>query len=155
MLRSLPRTVAAIAALFCLAATSTAQVVPVNNTGCPGFAPPQVFGAPRLGQQVAFALQRLPAPRSQVFLAMGYPSGGGISFQAPTTCVAGPCVFYPAPIGSDLIFVSGVFRVDLTLNIPNDPALLFTTFAVQGGNLDGLFGTCFTLTQALSFAIQP
>jgi hypothetical protein len=155
MLRSLPRLAAAVIAAFLLSTTSTAQVVPVNNTGCPGYAPPQVFGAPRLGQQVAFALQRFPSPRSQVFLAMGYPSGGGIPFQAPATCVAGPCVFYLAPIGSDLIFVSDVFRVDLTLNIPNDRALLFQTFAVQGGNIDGLFGTCFTLTQALSFAIQP
>ena len=155
MLRSLPRIAAALYAASLLSTAATAQVVPVNNTGCPGYAPPQVFGAPRLGQQVAFALQRLPAPRSQVFLAMGYPSGGGIPFQAPTTCVAGPCVFYLAPIGSDLIFVSDVFRVDLTLNIPNDPSLVALTFAVQGGNLDGLFGTCFTLTQALTFSIQP
>ena len=86
---------------------------------------------------------------------MGYPSGGVIPCQAPATCLAGPFVFYLAPIGSDLIFVSDVVRVDLTLNIPNDRALLFQTFSVQGGNIDGLFGTCFTLTQALSFAIQP
>jgi hypothetical protein len=155
MLRTILRRSAVLCAALLLSTMATAQVVPVNNTGCPGYAPPQVFGNPRLGQQVAFALQRLPAPRSQVFLAMGFPSGGGIPFQAPVTCVAGPCVFYPAPIGSDLIFVADVFRVDITLNIPNDPALLFQTFAVQGGNLDGLFGTCFTLTQALSFAIQP
>lgn len=155
MLRSLPRVAAALCAAFLFSTAATAQVVPVNNTGCPGFAPPQVFGAPRLGQQIAFALQRLPAPRSQVFLAMGYPGGTGISFQSPSTCVAGPCVFYPFPIGSDLIFVSDVFRVDLTLNIPNDPTLVSLAFAVQGGNLDGLFGTCFTLTQALTFTIQP
>lgn len=155
MLRTLPRLVLALSAALLLSTAATAQVVPVNNTGCPGYAPPQVFGNPRLGQQVAFALQRLPAPRSQVFLAMGFPSGGGIPFQAPATCVAGPCIFYLAPIGSDLIFVSGVFRADITLNIPNDRGLLFQTFAVQGGNIDGLFGTCFTLTQALSFAIQP
>lgn len=137
-----------------LAIPATAQVVPVNNTGCPGFAPPQWAGAPRLGQTLTFTLQRRPTPRSFVFLLMGFPSGGGQSFSAPLTCVPGPCVLYPAPFGSEYIAVQDVFLAQLPIAIPNDRSLLFQTFAVQGGNTEA-FGNCFTLSQAVSFAIQP
>lgn len=74
MLRTLPRLVLALSAALLLSTAATAQVVPVNNTGCPNYVPPQVFGSPRLGQQIGFSLQRLPSPRSQVAI---YPLLGG------------------------------------------------------------------------------
>jgi hypothetical protein len=152
MLSTLRR--AALGAALCLAGSVTAQVVPVNNTGCPGFAPPQWQGAPNLGQQIAFSLQRRPSPRSFVFVAMGYASGGGIPFDLPFTCVQGPCVWYLAPFGGEYALVSDTFLATLALRIPNDRALLFQTFSIQGGNVEG-FGNCITLSQALSFAIGP
>lgn len=149
------RPVATAAALaLTLAVGATAQVVPVNNTGCPNHAPPQWQGAPRLGQRIAFTLQRRPTPRSFVFLALGYSSGRGIAFNQPFTCVAGPCVWYPAPLGAEYVMVTDPFMATLALTIPNDRALLFQTFAVQGGNFES-FGNCITLSQALSFAIAP
>lgn len=143
------------AALALTVATGlTAQVVPVNNTGCPGYAPPQWSGQPRLGQTITFTLQRRPTPRSFVFLGLGWPSGAGVAFHQPFTCVQGPCVWYPAPIGGSFYLVSDPFLASLPIAIPNDRGLLFQTFSVQGGNFES-FGSCITLAQALSFAIQP
>jgi hypothetical protein len=147
----IPRTALAVCAL---AAAAAAQVSPVNNTGCPGYAPPQWQGAPRLAQQIAFSLQRRPSPGSFVFLSIGYSSGGGIPFAPPLTCVPGPCVWYLAPFGNEYVLISDPFLATLALTIPNDRGLLFQTFAVQGGTFEG-FGSCIALSQALSFAIGP
>ncbi|MBK8979248.1 MAG: hypothetical protein IPM29_25405 [Planctomycetes bacterium] len=150
MLRSLT-----LAAVLCGAALAPAQVVPVNNTGCPGFVPPVVQGQPRLGQTISFTVQRRPAPQGLALVLLGWPSGAGIAFNPPITCVAGPCVLYPAPINGSFFTVADPFMAVLTIPIPNDRMLLFQTFSVQGGTYDALGGACITLTQALSFAIQP
>ena len=137
-----------------LAASASAQVVAVNNTGCPGFAPPTWSGSHRIGQTLTFDLLGRPAPRSFTFLALGYQSGNTIPFYMPFTCVPGPCGWYPAPFGAEFIAVSDPFHAVLALPIPNDRRLAFQTFSVQGGFVDG-FGNCVTFSQAVSFAIAP
>lgn len=154
MLSPLRRAALAATLILATATAVTAQVVPVNNTGCPGYAPPQHQGQPRLGQQISFTLQRRPTPRSLVFVALGYGMGQTIPFNQPFTCVAGPCGWYLAPLGSGYALVSDPFMATLTLNIPNDRSLLFSTYYVQGGNLES-FGNCVTISQALAFSISP
>ncbi len=148
------RAAAALLLSISLMTGATAQVVPVNNTGCPGFAPPQWTGQARIGQTLTFNLLGRPAPRSFVFLLLGYPSGAGMSFTPPMICVPGPCVLYPAPFGGGFIATTDTFNARLPLPIPNDRRLVFQTFSVQGGFFDGL-GNCLTLSQAVSFAIGP
>ena len=145
----------AVAAATLLALAAPAQVAPVNNTGCPNFAPPQWNGAPRLGTTLTFSYQRRPTPGGLAFLALGYSSGGGIDFNQPDTCVPGPCRLYVAPLAAGYLTVTDTFLANMPIPIPNDRALLFSTFAVQGGTYDTLGGACFTLSQAVSFAIQP
>ena len=136
-----------------LAAPSAAQVVPVTNTGCPGAGFPLYSGSAQLGQQWSF---RWPCEMGEIaFAIFGLPSGGGLALNQPLTCVAGPCVVYPAlRAGSYLFLPPQIGRASWTLAIPNQPSLITTTFAVQVGCVAAA-RSCLTLGGALTLAIEP
>ena len=134
-----------------VASTVTAQIY----EGCPGFARPTWTGQANLGQTITFDLLGRPAPRSFTFLALGFCARSAIPFSPPFTCHAGPCNLYIAPaFGGDYLTVADPFHAVMVVPIPNDRALRFSTWCVQGGFFSGI-GNCIDFSAVLLFTIQP
>ncbi|MBK8979447.1 MAG: hypothetical protein IPM29_26405 [Planctomycetes bacterium] len=131
-MRSKALSVVVVAALALFASTLSAQVTQVPNTGCAGAPYPTHDAAARLGQTFTFSYTCATSTR-RAYAVLGVPPvGSGISFFAPITCAAGPCVFYPAPLGGELGWFPPQGQAgSWTLNVPNAPALVGATLAAQ------------------------
>lgn len=110
---------------------ANAQVVQLPNTGCPGSTAPTSATAPRIGRTFSFSWS-CSAPNRDAYAMLGAVQGGGFTFDAPLTCVNGPCVWFPGPIGGAYLGWpvqrgGGTWSVSL----PNDPRLVGTTWAIQ------------------------
>ena len=107
-----------------------AQVTQVPNTGCQGAVYPTHSGSARLGQPFTFGFACSLASR-QAFAVMGVP-GPSMTLAPPVTCLAGPCVVYPAPVGGQYgTFSWQPARGSWTIYVPNHPGLIASTWALQ------------------------
>jgi hypothetical protein len=137
-----------LAAAMALASVASAQVVNVNNTGCPGAGYPTHNNTARINQTFTFSW---PCAAGEVpFAIFGFASGNNIPFFPPVTCVPGPCNWYVAPIVAFPTSTTGFW----SLSIPNNRQLLFSTWSIQCGCVDTTQG-CATISGALTLAVGP
>ena len=141
--------VPALASAVFFALALPAQVVEVTNTGCPNAGYPQRSAAARLG--MPFAWQWPCRPPAVAYTVFGFPSGNRIPLVPPVTCGPGPCNLYVAPL---VVLVGGPIG-NWLLPIPNDPALLQTTWSIQAGCFASMPAPCLDLSGAITLAIQP
>jgi hypothetical protein len=144
--RALARVALACALSFAL----RSQVVEVANTGCPGAGYPQRSAAARLGLPFQWSWPCRPPPVA--WTVFGFASGNRLPLWPPIACVPGPCLLYVAPIVA--IVESGPIG-SWSLVIPNDRALLATTWAIQTGCLTSVPAPCLHVSGAVALAIQP
>lgn len=147
----LPRIALAAGLALSVLAPAQAQVVQVRNTGCPNASYPTHNNTARLGRPFTWNYN-CTAPAGS-FAVFGFPTGGGVDFNRPLTCSAGPCRLYVALSG--IVFFPGGVNGTWTIPIPNDRRFLFSTWSVQAGCFDFRGPGCFDLSGALTLAIGP
>jgi hypothetical protein len=129
---SLRRVLFACVAASAIAGPASTQVTQVPNTGCPNAAYPEFTGSVQLGQSLQFRWSCIVTRFA--FAILGSSTGGGIAFHPPLTCVAGPCVFHPGPVGGAYFaFPIQGYTGDWTLPIPNDSRLIGSSWSLQCG----------------------
>lgn len=132
MTRSLFLAVLTATAMLALATAGTSQVRQVPGTGCPGASFPRHDPTCRIG--ATFHVSWGCISSRSAFGALGSTNGPTYSFGPPLTCVAGPCVWYPGPIGGiyyELPYLGST--ANWSIPIPNDAGLVGTRWALQCG----------------------
>ena len=106
-------------------------------------------GTPGLGQQVGFKCAA-SSVASQTFLIFGFEINPGLPLSPPLMCGSSACNLAVFEVAS----LSGAGGVSISLTIPNDPALVGSCIAVQGGSLDLTRG-CIDLGPGFQMCLQP
>ena len=120
-----------VVALSTLAPAATAQISVVAGSGCPSSTAPQTTGSPQLGQKFTFSWS-CALPTRQAIAMLGSARGGGVVFGPPLTCAAGPCQWFPGPIGGGYLqWPAQLGALSWTVAVPNDASLIGASVGLQ------------------------
>ena len=124
-------------AILSLPITATSQITHLPNTGCQNAGQTPIGGSTSIGQQLFISSTQLPcnSPGTSGFILLN------------TTCLVAPplalgCFNNPCVILLPDVILSKPISYNLTVNIPNNVALIGVPFCAQGGCLSTFGGRC-------------
>lgn len=143
------RILSAVLGVFVLgafAASTSAQVQRIPNTGCPNAPYTSFVGAPAIGQGFGIIAASCRTANGAPFIVIGVPGTGAV-LPVPPGCERG-CVLECRPI---IILAQSAWRT----MIPNDRNLVGAVLCAQSGCVEDLRPACIYLHGALGIRITP
>lgn len=135
-----------ILSLGAFAASTSAQVQRVPNTGCPNAPYTSFTGAPAIGQGFGIIAAPCRTVTGNPFIVLGVPGLNAV-LPMPPGCVAG-CVLECRPI---VVLPQSAWRTV----IPNDRNLIGAVLCAQSGCVENARPACIYLHGALGIRITP